>query len=84
MLKHSDFKLNNDSQGESESTKKSDEKEKKLSVKKILSLPCLSNAKLRIQGEKRGREVPGPLKKVLGLLDFLSPGTTGPRDLQGL
>ena len=30
-----------------------------------------------MQGEKRGREVPG-------LLDFFSPGTTGPRDLQGL
>ena len=23
-------------------------------------------------------------KKVLGLLDFFSPGTTGPQDLQGL
>ena len=28
--------------------------------------------------KKRGREVPGPLKKVLGLLDFFGPGTTGP------
>ena len=27
-------------------------------------------AKFRMQGEKTGREVPGPLKKVLGLLDF--------------
>ena len=35
--------------------------------------------------EKRGRrDVPGPLKKVPGLLDFFGPGTTGPRDLQGL
>ena len=34
--------------------------------------------------EKRGREVPGPSKKVPGLLDLFSPGTTGPRDLQGL
>jgi hypothetical protein len=39
---------------------------------------------VRMQGGKRGREVPGPLKKVLGLLDFFSPGTTGPRDLQGI
>ena len=44
----------------------------------LISLPCLSKAKLRMQREKRGREVPGPLKKVLGLLDFFSPGTTGP------
>ena len=29
-------------------------------------------------GKKRGREVPGPLKKVLVLLDFFGPGTTGP------
>ena len=36
------------------------------------------------KGEKRGQEVPGPLKKVLGLLDFFSPGATGPRDLQNL
>ena len=34
--------------------------------------------------EKKGREVPGPSKKVPGLLDLFSPGTTGPRDLQGL
>ena len=34
--------------------------------------------------KKRGREVPGPLKKVLGLLDSFGPGTTGPRHLQGL
>ena len=51
---------------------------------KQISLSCLSRAKLRMQGEKRGRDVPGPLKKVLGLLDFFGPGTTGPRDLQGL
>ena len=43
----------------------------------------LSKAKLRMQGEKKGREVPGPLRKVQGLLDFFGPGTTGPRDLQG-
>ena len=34
--------------------------------------------------EKRSREVPGPSKKIPGLFDFFSPGTTGPRDLQGL
>ena len=35
--------------------------------------------------EKRGRrDVPGPLKKVPGLLDLLSPGTKGPWDLQGI
>ena len=34
--------------------------------------------------KKRGQEVPGPSKKVLGLLDFFGPGTTGPQDLQGL
>ena len=28
--------------------------------------------------KKRGQDVPGPSKKVLGLLDFFSPGTTGP------
>ena len=28
--------------------------------------------------KKRGREVPGPLRKVLVLLDSFSPGTTGP------
>ena len=39
---------------------------------------------LGMQGKKRGREVPGPSKKVPGLLDRLSPGTTGPRDIQGL
>ena len=33
---------------------------------------------------KRGQEVPGPSKKVPGLLDFLGPGTTGPRNLRGL
>jgi hypothetical protein len=31
-----------------------------------------------VQGKKRGWEVPGPLQKVLGLLDFFSPGTTRP------
>ena len=31
-----------------------------------------------VKGVKRGRDLPGPLKKVLGLLDFFSPGTTGP------
>ena len=36
------------------------------------------------QGEKRGRRVPGPLKKVPGLLDFFGPGTMRPQDLQGL
>ena len=44
----------------------------------LIFLPCLYKAKLRRQGEKRDREVQGPLKKVLGLLDFFSPGTTGP------
>ena len=33
---------------------------------------------------KKGPGSPGTFKKVPGLLDFLSPGTTGPRDLQGL
>ena len=33
---------------------------------------------------KKGREVPGPSKKVLGLLDLFSPGTFWSRDLQGL
>ena len=42
------------------------------------------NFEIRMQRGKRGREVPGPLGKVPGLLDFFSPGTTGPRDLQGL
>ena len=62
----------------------------KLCLKKLKQIQYLIlchvflRAKLRIQGKKRGREVPGPLKKVLGLLDFFSPGTTGPQDLQGL
>ena len=30
-----------------------------------------------MQGEKRGQGVPGPLKKVLGLIDLFSPGTMG-------
>ena len=30
-----------------------------------------------MQGEKRGQGVPGPLKKVLGLMDLFSPGTMG-------
>jgi hypothetical protein len=33
---------------------------------------------------KRGREVPGPSKEVLGLLDFFSPGTKRSWDLKGL
>ena len=37
-----------------------------------------------MQEEKRGREVPGTLKKALGLLYSVSPGTTGPQDHQGL
>ena len=35
------------------------------------------------KGKKKIRE-PGPSKIVPGLLDFFSPGTTGPRDLQGI
>ena len=41
-------------------------------------------AKLRMQGKKRGREVPGPLKKVPGPSGSLGPVLAGPRDLQGL
>ena len=37
-----------------------------------------------ILGEKKGPGSPGTFKKVLGLLNFFSPGTTGPQDLQGL
>ena len=43
-----------------------------------------SNDKVRSQIEKKGTGSPGTLKKVLGLLEFFSPGTTGPRDLQDL
>ena len=43
-----------------------------------------SNEKVQSQIEKKGPGLPGTFKKVLGLLDFFSPGTTGPRDLQGL
>ena len=41
------------SQSEYESTKESVEQKKKGFCEKLLSLPCLSNAKLRMRGEKR-------------------------------
>ena len=43
--------------------------EKKDFCEKILSLPCLSKAKLRMLREKKDQEVPGTFKK--------SPGTFG-------
>ena len=37
-----------------------------------------------IEGEKRGREVPGLFLKVPGPSGSLGPVLAGPRDLQGL